>query len=159
AANVTEGPNRVKVDFTVTDDLSGVKNVEAVFEAPSGTVRHAGSALFDSTRNVNGVLFVDFPRNSESGRWTLTRLFLADAAGNTRTMDAADLEQAGFGGHVDVSASRDTVSPQLTMLKLSANEIDTSAAPVTLRVDVNATDDQSGIKTIELVFVSPSGAI
>jgi hypothetical protein len=104
-------------------------------------------------------LSVTFPRLSEAGRWTLSSLFLADAAGNTLVLDTQGLTALGMRTSLEVKSTADTKSPTLTSLRFNPEEIDTSQGPATVKVDFSAADDLSGVKSLEVVFVSPSGSL
>jgi hypothetical protein len=150
---------KVTVKYTVEDDLSGVNYIELTFRSPSGTVRRTGSARFPAARSISGWISVNFPRFSEAGQWILSSVFLSDAAGNTLVLDEKVLEALVPRIALLVQSMQDTISPKLTALRLSPDAVDTEKGPATVRVEYTATDDLSGVKSIEVVFVSPSGAI
>jgi hypothetical protein len=110
------------------------------------------------TRSVSSALKITFPRFSEPGQWTLSSVFLSDAAGNTLVLDTESLIRLGFRTRLDVTSRADTVSPILTSLRFSPEAIDTGQGPVTVKVDFTASDDLSGVKSLEVEFVSPSGS-
>jgi hypothetical protein len=151
------GPADVKVNYTATDDLSGVSYVELSFVSPSGVARRGGTVKLEPTRSASNTMNVTFPRFSEAGRWTLSSVFLSDAAGNTLVLNSENLASSGFPTSLDVRSAADTTSPQLTSLHFTPESIDTSQGTSTVKVDFTATDDLSGVKSIEVVFVSPSG--
>jgi hypothetical protein len=156
--DTSAGPADVKVNFTVTDDLSGVSFLELSFISPSGVARRGGTAKFDAAQSISNAMTVTFPRLSEPGQWTLSALFLADAAGNTLVLDAEGIVRAGLRTNLNVKSASDTVPPKLTALHFAPEAIDTSRGPVTVKVEFTATDNFSGVKHLEVVFVSPSGA-
>jgi hypothetical protein len=86
----------VTVSFQLADDLSGATTFQAAFLSPSGAVTVTAGASFAPGTAVNGSTSVKIPRGGESGTWTVTRLFLADAAGNTRILTIDDLTAQRF---------------------------------------------------------------
>ena len=82
--DTSQGEAIVTLEFKATDDLSGVKSVEAAFISPLGVMGPKGSALFSPARKeVTDSVKITFPKSSESGPWTLSTLILSDEAGNT----------------------------------------------------------------------------
>jgi hypothetical protein len=147
----------VKVEYAATDNLSGVSSFEIAFESPSGNVRQSGSAAIPPALAIKGSVDVKFPQSSESGQWTLSSVFLSDAAGNTVTLDKDALEELGFRAVLAVKSVADTVSPFLTALRIAPSAINTQAGPAIVKVGFTVTDDLSGVTSTEIVFVSPSG--
>jgi hypothetical protein len=152
------GPAEVKVNYTATDDLSGVSHLEMYFASPSGVGRQGRAIKLDGARSTSGSMIVSFPRLSEAGRWTLSAVFLADAAGNTSILDGEKLAESGFRTVLDVKSTADTVSPRLTSLRLTPDAIDTSHGPAIVVAGFTAADDLSGVRSLEVVLTSPSGA-
>ncbi len=157
AIDTSGGPAMVKVDFTATDDVSGVSYLELVFVSPSGSVKHGGSAKFDPAKSVSNSIAVTFPPHSEAGQWTLNTVFLADAAGNPLVLDAEGVARTGFRTALEVKSTSDTTPPNLTALRFTPDAIDTSRSAAEVKVEFTATDNLSGVKSIEVVFVSPTG--
>jgi hypothetical protein len=154
--DTTVGPADVTLSFTATDDLAGVSYLELVFISPAGTYRHGGPSKFEPTRSVSGAMTVTFPRRSQAGQWKLNSVFLADAAGNTQILNTDDLSGLGIQTALEVICEPDNEPPTLASLRFTPESIDTSAGPATVRVAFRATDIMSGIKSIEVVFSSPS---
>jgi hypothetical protein len=85
------GPATLEVDFSATDNLSGVSSFELVFAGPSGSAKQRGSVVFSPQKAVTKRVSISFPRSSEPGAWILETAILADAAGNTLVLDAGEL--------------------------------------------------------------------
>jgi hypothetical protein len=151
------GPANVKVNFTATDDLSGVSDLQLSFVSPSGVARQSGTAKFEAAQSVSKSLTVTFPRLSEPGQWTLSAVFLSDAARNTLILDAEGLVRAGFKTNLEVKSASDTTPPRLTGLRFTPEAINIRGGPATVKVDFTATDDLSGVSDVQLSFLSPSG--
>jgi hypothetical protein len=155
--DTSAGAADVKVNFTATDDLSGVSYLELSFVSPSGAVRRGASAKLEAATSVSNSVTVTFPRLSEPGQWTLSALFLSDAAGNTLVLDAEGIVRAGLRAGLLVKSASDTVPPVLTSFRFAPEAIDTSQGPATVKVDFTATDNFSGVKYVEVVFMSATG--
>jgi len=153
------GPAEVTITFTVTDDASGVHYFEAAFVDPTGVVHRSAASKFGPNRSLTDSTKITFPRFSIAGEWTLSHVFLSDAAGNTLFLDNAALIRAGFPARLEVRSAKDTVSPKLTALEFSPAEIDTATGPASVKVNVTATDDLSGVSYFEMTFSSPSGVV
>jgi hypothetical protein len=153
-----KGTAEVTVSFAATDDTSGVAHFEFRFVDPSGAFQQAGSAKFAPTLSATNSVRITFPRLSAPGTWTLSQVYLADAAGNTLILDSDGLRGGGFPTSLQVVSTQDTVSPKLTALDITPGRIDTSVDPADVKVNVTATDDLAGVHYVELSFVSPSGA-
>lgn len=157
--DTSSGPATVQVGFRATDSLSGVKSLEVVFESPSKTGKQRAVAEFPSSNGVGDSVKVVFPRFSEPGQWTLSAAFLADAAGNTLALDADGLAGIGVRTALNVRSAQDTVPPSLTALRFAPNVIDTRRGPAEVQVGFKATDNYSGVKSVEVVFASPSKSV
>jgi|SRR5579864_196750 len=154
--DTSAGPADVTVNYSATDDLSGVSYIEVSFMSPSG-VRRGSSAKFQPALSASKSMTVTFPRQSEPGEWTLSTVFLADAAGNTVVLNTDGLAGLGFRTSLNVKSMSDTTPPSLTGLRFAPEAIDTTEGIAIVKVDVTATDDLSGVNYIELNFLSPSG--
>ena len=156
--DTSTGPDIVKVNYAATDDLSGVSYIEMSFASPSGSFKNV-SAKFEPAESVSNTLALTFPGHSEPGQWTLSTVFLADAAGNTAVLNAENLATMGFPTALQVKSAMDTRSPELTYIRLSPDVIDSSQGEVIVTLDFKATDDLSGVKSFEAAFISPSGVM
>src|SRR5205807_829284 len=65
--NVAAASAVVTVNFTATDDLSGVVSFQAAFSSPSGATSRSGTANFAAALTRTGSVVVTFPRFSEAG--------------------------------------------------------------------------------------------
>jgi len=156
--DISQGPATVRVEFTATDNLSGVAWFEVSLVSPSGAGRQNGSRTFSPAHEVSDAVLVSFPPSSEPGHWTLGAVLLADAAGNTQILDGAGV--SGLGPTtLEVKSRPDTISPSLTALRFTPETIDTTQGPATVKVQYTATDNLSGVQSFEVVFVSPSDGL
>src|SRR5689334_17567732 len=81
--DTSAGPAEVTLSFSIADGSSPVTYFEAAFVDSSGTFSQSVTAKFPRTPSATGSAKVTFPRFSNAGSWTLTRVFLSDADGNT----------------------------------------------------------------------------
>jgi hypothetical protein len=156
AIDTSAGPANVAVAFRASDAMSGITSLEIVFLSPSANSKQGGSITFPSLNGVTDSLKVTFPRFSEPGQWTLSSALLTDAAGNTRLLDTDDLVRLGVRTTLDVKGSQDTTPPRLTALRFAPEAVDTRRGPANVDVIITATDDFAGVRSAEVVFVSPS---
>jgi hypothetical protein len=86
-------------------------------------------------------------------------VFLADAAGNTLVLDRDGVARAGIRSILHIGPTADTIAPVLTALRFNPDSIDTRQGPATARVELSASDNLSGVKSVEVVLMSPSGTV
>jgi hypothetical protein len=160
AINVSGGPQAIALAAHVTDDLSGVVTVEVFFRSPTGTqtlngflARSTGSA-FDGMWTGNIV----FPQFSASGTWTVSFVFVSDAAGNSSDIGTAVLVDAGFPTSLLVVSTPDTQAPNVTGISITPGTVDASTADQTLTVNLQVTDDISGVSFTPCVANQPFGS-
>jgi hypothetical protein len=155
--NTATGPVTLTVQFSATDDLSGVRTMQVLFVSPSGHQQQGGASPNSPPAiSVSSSADVTFPQFSEAGTWNVAQVFLNDAAGNIAIFSTAALAQRGFPTQLTVAGQQDVTLPVLTALSF-APSINTATGPVTLTVQFSATDDLSGVRTMQVLFVSPSG--
>jgi hypothetical protein len=157
--DTSAGPALVSVNFTATDDLSGVSYIELSFVSPSGAVSNRASAKFEPRQSIATSVTVPFPRFSEPGRWLLSTVFLTDAAGNTLLLDAKAIVDRGLRTGVDLRSETDIRIPELTSLRFAPDVIDTVQGDATVTIEFEAKDDLSGVMSIEATFVGPSNSL
>jgi hypothetical protein len=104
--DTSNGSQLIAITAHLTDDGSGVR------AAGAGTVSHVqfrspGStfllARFDAAHRISGSAtdgvyrdVLSLPAGSDTGTWAVTNMRLVDEAGNSRTLDAAQLDARGF---------------------------------------------------------------
>ena len=179
SVDVSAADATITVDLSTTDDVSGVvmtltNDQEFELRSPSGKqsrlVQFREFTRISGTA-INGVWRATFKmaRYSEPGIWKLQFLQLQDAARNLRFYTSATLAGFGSSSEVNVASSpADTTRPQLTSFSFTPTVINTSLGPQTVQMDLNMTDDLSGVSfdpdnrflttTYGSGFRSPSGA-
>jgi hypothetical protein len=166
--NTSVAPANVTVGFSVTDDLSGVGSISIIFESPSGLSCNACtqtvSASADLTAYKNSLSVTasgtaTFPKNCETGVWTVWHVVLYDVIGNSSFLDASKLASMGLPTQVTVVGvgEGDTTPPVLKALSFSPTTINTANAPANVTIGFNVTDDLSGVSAMYIIFESPSG--
>jgi hypothetical protein len=153
--NTTAASASVTVNFTLTDNLAGASFFQAVFVSPSGQSSQTATKSFTPGTTVTDSTVLTFPRFSEAGAWTVSSVFIADAAGNTLVLATPDLTGRGFSTTLNVTSVRDTTPPTLTSFSFSPSSLTTFGG--TVLVSPVVADDLSGVNSIQVSFVSPSG--
>src|SRR5262249_10484736 len=67
------------------------------------------------------------------------------------------IRRRGWPTQLQVTSARDEVRPTLDALRFGPTSIDTTLAAADVKIDYAASDDLSGVRFLELNFVSPSG--
>src|SRR5262245_37877209 len=107
------GPAEVRIEFVATDDLSGVEYFEAAFRDSSGAFSQSVSVKLEPALTQRATAKIAFPRFNSSGLWTLSEVFLSDAAGNTLILTTDQLVHRGVPTTIQVESVEDNVSPKL----------------------------------------------
>ena len=156
SVNTTAAAVGVTVNFTLTDDLTGASFFQVVFTSPSGNSMQTASKNLAPGTTVTNSVVVTFPKFSEAGTWTVSSVFLADAASNTLVLATADLVARGFTTTLPVTSTIDTTPPTLTSFSFTPASLSTLGG--TVLVSTGVTDDISGVNSVQVTFVSPSGS-
>jgi hypothetical protein len=151
------------MDVTAVDDLSGVSetSVCAEYEGPEGGY-FIGCSERRSQGTLNDGLFrieINANKNSPSGVYELSRLWIRDRAGNERVYEQEEIVTLGFGSQVEQVGSSDSVGPEVAGFSpVSDTTVDTSAGPDQFHIDVEASDDVA-VASVCVKFVGPSEGI
>ena len=135
------------------DSQSGIGRVEADLTGPNG--RWHELAFESVTPFLMAATPVQVPPSTPAGRYRVSRLSVADRAGNRVVLDAAALEAAGIDANFDVFEGPDVEGPELTAYSLSPETLDTSANPGSVRFSLTATDDLSGVEDAAALIRRP----
>ena len=155
--DTTAASAAVTVNFTLTDDLAGANTFQAVFTSPSGNVTQTASKTFTAALTVTDSGTLTFPQFSEAGTWTVSSVFVADAAGNTLILAPPDLAARSFPTTLTVTSTTDSTPPTLTAFSFTPTSINVTGAPASVTFSFQATDDISGVTNFQADFISPSG--
>lgn len=159
--NTTSSSADVTVNFTATDAgnngglASGVASVSVTFQSPSGGTTQSGQATTTPAASVTGTLTITFPKLSEAGTWTITKVIVTDQANNTLILGPSDLTSLNFPTTLTVTSATDTTAPTLTGFSFTPSVISSNGSPVNASFTV--TDDLSGANYVAVLFASPSG--
>jgi hypothetical protein len=147
------------VKFTVkaTDDLSGVGSVTVYVQSPTaGSTSRNGVAALKRTSGtaLNGTWTgkVTIPRYTNSGKWTISFLFLRDRAGNATYVSTADLNNGGFPSTFNVQSNPDLATPVVRAFSIKQRSVNTRRS--TKKVLLRATVTDAGGSGVRFVFVS-----
>jgi hypothetical protein len=135
-------------------DSSGVAFVNVYLTGPHGQVISAPAAI-DSGTTASGhwSASLALPAHAEQGTWSIS-IQTGDTAGNSTYVSSAQLGAAGFTSAVQQTCAGDTTPPQILGVSLSPESVDTSGAPRNIVVDVHASDDLSGVGSVQATLAS-----
>ena len=111
SADVGNSDAVITLSFMVTDDISGVNTFQAAFTSPSGASTQTASATFSASTSYTGMAAARIPKGSETGSWTLTSVFLSDAAGNTKVFATGDLAAKGIATSLSITSGGASSAP------------------------------------------------
>jgi hypothetical protein len=154
SVDVTSGAQSVTVTATITDD-SAVYWGYVTWTSPSGTysttayLSAAGGATWSGTANVQ--------RYVQPGDWDISSLVVYDTAGNVLSLNAGGVAAAGLGAPISVTSVEDALPPQLNSVTLSPATVDITNSSPSVTVDVDVSDDASGVQWLQGAWQSPSG--
>ena len=105
--NTAMGVATIIVNFSATDDLSGVNSFQANFTSPSRQqfATTSGVSVIPPAGSASRTANVTFPQFSETGTWE-PEVMLWDAAGNLRILSAVDLAVMGFPIALEVGSTQ-----------------------------------------------------
>lgn len=172
--DVSNGDGMPVFEWDATDEGgSGVYYVNISVSSPSNRQRISGQAVDSSStiRNSHtfsatgqmgtpagvGVFFENgVPQYSEPGTWTVNYVQVMDRANNSTTYQGEALAAILQGPFLVASNPTDTADPAITAYRFSPTSIDVSTSPKTVKVELDVTDELSGVQAGWLTFKSPS---
>ncbi|HYM54109.1 MAG TPA: IPT/TIG domain-containing protein, partial [Solirubrobacteraceae bacterium] len=135
-------------------DGSGVAYVTAYLTGPGGQSLSAPATLDGgSATSGHWSASLTLPQHAEQGSWSIS-IQAGDTAGNSTYVSSAQLGAAGFASAVQQTCAGDTSPPHVAGVTLSPETIDTSAAARSVVVAVHATDDLSGVASLQATLTS-----
>lgn len=156
SADVTNTSSEITIILKATDNRSGVASYRIDVVGPA-----ARSFLVMLAPSVPGELRGKFtvPRYASPGRYQVTYLEGKDVAGNTVSSNLANPTAGGIDISklfLDIKASvSDTTPPVARNLLFSAATIDTSGSDQRVDLQLEATDDLSGVESYGIYFTGP----
>ncbi len=157
------GDTEIEVTIQFEDDFSGLDYAYIVFESQSGE-KSINSVILSDSRLISGDKLdgiiqknITLPQFSELGIWQLSQLDLIDEVGDRISFNTEQLKNADFATEFTVSGIEDSTAPELIDFNFTPTVINTSTADSEIEVNIEFSDDLSGLDYGYLVFESPSG--
>lgn len=154
-------PATVVVEAHVTDDLAGLSYGRVKFSSPTG--RQSITAHLNESSRVEGDpsdgwyrAAMRVPQFAEQGTWKVSWIGIEDTAGNGRSFQFGELDDAGFRLTFDQLGAGDDDGPRLRSLSFSPATIDTSQASATVAFEGRVTDNLAGVRSVSIQVCSPS---
>lgn len=156
AVNVNAAAAQVAFVGPTQDDLSGYGSVSFYYTSPSGKqVLEGNTGIGPDQTTFTGS--IAFPRYAEPGLW-LPTFTLADRAGNSTTLSATELAQAGYDVAIAVTSDTpDTTPPSLTSISLDTGTLALSAQSGRVLATITTSDEHPENMSVLGRYVSPSG--
>lgn len=142
--DVTKGSKSVEFQAQVTDDNAGVSSIYVSFDKYLQLPYYTGGlSLNTSTGKGTATAAI----NSDKGTFTISYVSVSDFAGNSKFYSTSDLKNLGISTTFEVI--KDVNAPVLKELKIPA-VIDVSAGNKAVTFAADVTDDNSGVKVIQV---------
>jgi len=158
--DVRDGSNKTfTATLAATDDLSGVSQASASYRSPSGNryISFSFSSYNRTAGNAEDGTYVSqatVTPLTANGTYTLSSLQVRDNVGNYRTYTASDGKAPAS---LTVQSNADDIAPVTTSVTVAPNPIDVSGGIQAAAVEVQVTDDRSGVYYVQGQFTSPTG--
>lgn len=136
--DTSAGPAKVGLNFTLTDDLSGlVGQVIVEFISPSGSQIRTGwgGGCTEGATTCTDSSEIPFPQSGETGIWKVRAVHATDVVGNGIIWDAAALNSAGFSAQL-LDTHQAVVEPILIRLVAGSTGTKSKASAVKLQAYV-----------------------
>jgi len=140
------------VVVTATDDLSGIRGVSGTMSSPTGKALQgfATQREGDTNRYIGRIAIA---KDAEEGMWRVSFINMSDNASNAVTLSFA---QGGVPQNAVlrvISSNSDSTPPTLKNIWIERGAMRSGEKAV---VNVEASDDKSGVNLVSAVFQSPS---
>ncbi|MBD7963135.1 Ig-like domain-containing protein [Fictibacillus norfolkensis] len=165
SSNEATPENDVKLIAEVNDDLSGVQSVIGYYRSPNNNTKSIGFYLNSNTKNYEAT--VQFEKYDDSGDWKLYSMSLYDNKENSATIydihntnnSNQTFDFSNYTIHVTGVTPKppkeDIKAPVLKEIKITNTSVVKVNESATIVADV--TDDLSGVSTVSVSFLKPSG--
>ncbi len=140
------------VTVHVTDNLSGVESIQIDVVNPDGEQEHTVSGFIETWEDLGGDQYsmdAVLDEHVMGGIWSVTFILIHDRAGNELLLDEGLSHTFSV-----VSDSPDTTPPEVSSVVLTPDPITPGDS---LTIAITATDDISGIASIQVDIVNPDG--
>jgi len=160
-------PGQYAASYVALTSPSGELFSVAGQTLPPGTT--SGSVLAGTSTRIDGeapsgpgttVFAGDLPGYLQPGTYTLTEAEIMDYTGNTTKYDASQTAALFNGGSITVVNRNkpDYTPPTVVSAKILTRKVSRSAAQPYLVIQLDATDDNSGVSSIEIGALSGSSS-
>lgn len=164
--DITSGSQTVTVNFDLSDDSSGFDYGWVNLLNPGGdfveTVRFDEFDEVVSTGPLSGTyeVIVPIPAYGPPGQWALT-FGLNDYAGNLSDYPYTTSFPNPGDELLEVTNTgpSDTTAPVLNGITLTPSTVDTSGSPQMIDIELDVSDDLSGIRSVTVYGYDPNGNI
>ena len=163
-SQIDVGSGSAVVVFTIKvfDDMSGVSAGELDFDSVPGI---SGGSVFrlapttDDSNHDEHVWRIRYPQYYSPQTRFFLNAWIRDKAGNQRTYSRKLLDNLGLSASLEILPweKEDRTPPELVEVNVRDPVVDASDDSAPVLVDFRATDDDSGVATVQLEFDSPSG--
>lgn len=156
--DLDQGQNNVRLTVAMLDNASGLRRLRINVRSPSGTYQTASVSFDNAPLLTTQVVEVGpFPQFAEAGEWTISSMTLFDYAGNR--LDLSDQE---IGAMVDnritvINQQADAQAPSLAGFSAGSGIVYPGTLQGYFNVQVHASDALSGVRSVRVDFLSPSG--
>lgn len=156
--DVTDGRNKTfTATLNATDDLSGVRYITAYYSLQSGQTSryiyfHFTRVTGDANNGTYSATATATPLTA-NGTYQFLSLSIQDTVGNSRTYSTSDNPGPAS---LTVKSNADAVPPVMTAVRVAPNPIDVSQHRQDATVEIDVTDDASGVNYVIGQFISPS---
>ena len=135
-------------------DPTGVAQVTIDLTGP-GSQSLSAPATLDGGTATSGhwSASLTLPEDAEQGAWSIS-IQATDNAGNSIYVSSAQLAAAGFTSGVEQTCAGDTSPPQVEGVSLDPETLNTSGGSEAVTVDVHATDNLSGVASLQATLSS-----
>lgn len=157
SVDVTDGVNKTfTATLTATDDLSGVSYVSAYYRLSSSSQILSFSFQRTSGDDRNGTYSATTTVTplQHNGTYAFSNMTVFDRVGNYRSYSVGDHPGPA---ELTVRSNADVIPPSISGVRVTPNPLDVRQSRQEATVEVDVTDDASGVATVQGQFQSPSG--
>jgi hypothetical protein len=153
-------PLPASFNVQASDSPAGIRKVSVTLQSPSGKQFRWGE-MFDTNHPTSINVQIDtndFDTYAEIGTWKVSELALIDEAGNALRLTTAQIAALGFGTDVVIgNGLLDSDAPLLDDFQILTPKVYPAGGDAKAEYSVTTSDAKSGVHTIEVMLVSPSG--
>ncbi|WP_286927991.1 calcium-binding protein [Pseudomonas sp. UBA7721] len=162
--DLASGTGDLTINALVTDDLSGIKNIQFWFDknftysyTSSDGQKYSSNlllnqGLYDSWLDGSSSETWKIAGTNPSGAYNITNVRVEDLQGNTRIYTSNELSEIGVNTSILFTNSTPDVTPPTLVSLIIPSAIELSSGTTGLSIDAFITDDYSGVKNIQVWF-------